>query len=125
MGKDEAADRHPACGTVLAQESYCVLKGVTVFCNCSSMEAGPATALTSSAIQTSLESEIFDNFSRWGVFETHLGKQIFVNSHFMMNIHVLYRGVSDWDLTCMHVPGQICYHRQLQEFKARHDENKE
>lgn len=73
--------------------------------------------------------EIFHNFSRWEFFETHLGKQIFMNSHFinafMMNIHVLYRGVSDWDLTCMHVLGQIFYHRQLQSFKARHVKNKE
>lgn len=26
-----------------------------------------------------------------------------------MNIHVLYRGVSDWDLTCMCELGQIFY----------------
>lgn len=81
------------------------------------MEAGPATALTITAIRASLESEIFHNFSRWGAFETHLGKQIFVKScfinEFMMNIHLLHRGVSDWDLTCMHVLGQIFYHRQL------------
>lgn len=28
---------------------------------------------------------------------------------FVMNIHVLYRGVSDWDLTCMCELGQIFY----------------
>lgn len=69
------------------------------FCNSSSMEVGPATALTSTAIQTSLESGIFHNFSRRGAFETHLGKQIFVKScfinTFVMNIHLLYRGISD------------------------------
>lgn len=43
------------------------------FCNSFFMEAHSATA-----IQTSLESEIFHNFSGWGAFETHLGKQIFV-----------------------------------------------
>lgn len=63
------------------------------------MLAGPATALKSTAMQTSLESEIFHNFSRWGAFETHLDKQIFVKScfinTFMMNIHLLYGGVSD------------------------------
>lgn len=62
------------------QKSYYVLKGITVFCNSSSTEAGPAAALTSSAIQTSLELEILHNFSRsgWGGVggvETHLGKK--------------------------------------------------